>query len=160
MRERLGAAFYPDVMAWEDGDVVVPGAGSQLGWLLWARALDGEAADAAAERLVKPDVLTPYGLRTLSSESPVFLPHGYHRGAVWPFDNWLGWGGLRAAGHLDAAERVRRGVLTALARLGRAPELYAVTVDGELEPVALANRVQAWTVGAAWALAAGWDGVT
>lgn len=159
MKKRIGAAFYPNVMALEAGDVVVPGAGSQLGWLLWARALDGGAADAAAKRLVRSDVLTPYGLRTLSSDSPVFLSHGYHRGAVWPFDSWLGWGGLRAAGHLAAAERVRRGVLTALARLGRAPELYAVTVGDELEPVALANRVQAWTVGAAWALAAGWDGV-
>ena len=42
--------------------------------------------------------------------------------------------------------------------LGRAPELYAVNVDGEVEPVALSNRVQAWTVGARWALENEWDG--
>jgi hypothetical protein len=77
---------------------------------------------------------------------------------VWPFDSWLGWGGLRAAGRPAEAERVRAGVLDALARLGRAPELYAVTVDGALEPIAAANRVQAWTIGARWALEQEWDG--
>lgn len=158
LRRRITAAFSPQVMALDAGNAEVPGAGSQLGWLLWAQALDGPASDAAARRLLAPDVLTPFGLRTLSAGHPMFTPHGYHRGAVWPFDSWLGWGGLRAAGYPDAAEQVRAGVLDAVARLGRAPELYAVTTAGRLEPVAIANRVQAWTVGAAWALGARWDG--
>ena len=145
-------------MALEGDGTPVPGAGSQLGWLLWAGALDASAAAAAAERLVQPDVLTPFGLRTLSSEHPAFRPRAYHRGAVWPFDCWLGWGGLRAAGRDAEAERVRAGVLAALDRLGRAPELYAVSPDGALEPVPVANRVQAWTVGARWAFEHGWDG--
>ena len=145
-------------MAVEAGDRVVEGAGSQLGWLLWADALDDDAREAAAERLCRPDILTAYGLRTLSSDSPVFEPHAYHRGTVWPFDSWLGWGGLRAAGRAEEAERVRTGVLAALDRLGRSPELYAVDLDGEVEPVALSNRVQAWTVGARWALENEWDG--
>jgi hypothetical protein len=49
-------------------------------------------------------------------------------------------------------------VLDALERLGLAPEHYAVTVGGMLEAVLVANRVQAWTVGARWALAHAWDG--
>jgi hypothetical protein len=65
---------------------------------------------------------------------------------------------LRAAGRAAEAERVRTGVLSAVERLGHAPELYAVTLQGEVEPIAAANRVQAWTVGACWALAHGWDG--
>jgi glycogen debranching enzyme len=157
LRDRL-SALVPEVMAVEADDRPVPGAGSQLGWLLWADALDPAARDVAAERLCAPDLLTDYGLRTLSSESPVFGPHHYHRGSIWPFDSWLGWGGLRAAGRAADAERVRRGVLTALDRLGRAPELYAVTAAGELESIALANRVQAWTVSARWALEREWDG--
>jgi glycogen debranching enzyme len=136
----------------------VPGPGSQLGWLLWSGALAGPARDRAAERLCEPDVLTPYGLRTLSSTSPAFDPQHYHRGSVWPFDCWLGWSGLRAAGRHDEAERVRSGVLAALDRLGRAPELYAVTAAGELEPAPTANLVQAWTVGARWALENDWGG--
>jgi glycogen debranching enzyme len=150
LRERLGA-LGPEVMAVEPDGTVVPGAGSQLGWLLWARALEGDALEAAADRLCAPDVLTGYGLRTLEARSPVFGPAYYHRGSVWPFDNWIGWSGLLAAGRPAEAERVRTGVLEAVRRLGRAPELYAVTTDGELERVPLSNHVQAWTVGAVWA---------
>jgi glycogen debranching enzyme len=157
LRARLSADFLPDVMALDAGDDPVRGAGSQLGWLLWADALEPDARAAAAERLCATDILTAYGLRTLSSESPVFDALSYHRGSVWPFDSWLGWGGLRAAGRTREAEQVRAGVLAALDQLGRAPELYAVTADGTVEPIPLSNRVQAWTVGARWALANEWD---
>jgi glycogen debranching enzyme len=158
LRARLSRDFVPDVMAIEAGDAPVLGAGSQLGWLLWADALEPDAREAAAERLCAPDVLTRHGLRTLSSASPVFDPAAYHRGGVWPFDSWLGWGGLRAAGREREAERVRAGVLAALDRLGLHPELYAVDEAGEPAAVPIANRVQAWTVGARWALEQGWDG--
>ncbi len=46
-------------------------------------------------------------------------------------------------------------MLAALDALGRAPELYAVE---PLAPIALSNRVQAWTIGARWALEHEWDG--
>jgi len=104
---RIGAAWDPDTMALDAYDRPVRGAGSQLGWLLWA----GAPVAGAAERLSQPDVLTDFGLRTLSDRHPRFDPQSYHRGSVWPFDSWLGWGGLRAAGHAEAAERVRQGVL-------------------------------------------------
>jgi glycogen debranching enzyme len=157
LRARVSEAFGPETMALDADDRPVPGAGSQLGWLLWSGALHDEAARRAAERLAAPDVLTDWGLRTLAAGHPAFAPHHYHRGAVWPFDSWLGWGGLRAAGHEEAAERVRRGVLAALDRFGTFPELYAAGSDGP-ERTASANQVQAWTVGARWALEHGWDG--
>jgi len=155
LRARVIESFgdAPDTLAIEGDGRGVRGAGSQLGWLLWADA----APDTAAERLTQPDVLTSWGLRTLSAEHPRFAAHAYHRGAVWPFDSWLGWGGLRAAGRVEEAERVRTGVLHALGRLGGAPELYAVGPGGP-ERIAIANHVQAWTVGARWALEHGWDG--
>jgi glycogen debranching enzyme len=158
LRAQLSKDFDPDVMALEVGDRIVPGAGSQLGWLLWADALEPAAARTAAARLCEEDVLTDVGLRTLSATANVFDPHAYHRGSIWPFDSWLGWGGLRAAGREAEAERVRSGVLSAVHRLGNAPELYAVSPHGELEWVAAANHVQAWTVGACWALEHRWDG--
>jgi glycogen debranching enzyme len=144
-------------MALDGSDARVAGAGSQLGWLLWSGVLEEAAAQRAAERLAQPDVLTDWGLRTLASGHPGFGAHHYHRGAVWPFDSWLGWGGLRAAGREEAAERVRGGVLAALDAFGTFPELYAAGPDGP-ERTASANQVQAWTVGARWALEHGWDG--
>ncbi|HVY78510.1 MAG TPA: hypothetical protein VG898_08400 [Solirubrobacterales bacterium] len=135
----------------------VAAAGSHLGWLLWADALPEGVRDSFAERLCGPDVLTPWGLRTPSSTHPLFAVNAYHRGAVWPFDSWLGWGGLRASGRSEAAERLRRGVLGAIEAIGGAPELFGVKADGP-SPIPIANRVQAWTVGARWALAHEWDG--
>jgi glycogen debranching enzyme len=157
LQGRIEAAFGPETMAREASGAEVRGAGSQLGWLLWAGALGEGAAAAAADRLTRPDVLTRFGVRTLSNEHAAFGPHNYHRGSVWPFDSWLCWGGLRATGRHVEAERVRSGVIEAVELLGGAPELYAVTAGGP-ETIALANRVQAWTVGARWALENDWDG--
>jgi glycogen debranching enzyme len=156
LAKRIGAAWDPETMALDAHDRPVRGAGSQLGWLLWA----GAPVAGAAERLGEPDVLTDFGLRTLSDRHPLFDPQSYHRGSVWPFDSWLGWGGLRAAGHAETAERVRRGVLAGVERIGHYPELYAVTKSDPAHPevARLSNFVQAWTVGAVWALRHEWDG--
>jgi glycogen debranching enzyme len=157
LRSRIEGSFGPQTMAIEADGRKVLGAGSQQGWLLWAGVLGSAASAAAAERLCRPDVFSPFGLRTLASGHPQYRPTGYHRGAVWPFDSWLGWGGLRAAGREAEAERLRKGVLDALGRLGDPVECYAVGPDGP-EPIPFACRVQAWTVGAAFALERRWDG--
>jgi len=157
MVDRIAEAFDPDTMAVDGDDGRVLGAGSQIGWLLWANALPDGSRERFAARLCEADVLTDFGLRTLSSAHPQFEPHAYHRGAVWPFDSWIGWGGLRAVGRNAEAERVRSGVLEAIDRLGDAPELYAVTGSGP-ERILIANRIQAWTVGAIEAFRTGWDG--
>ncbi len=153
---RVEEAFDPETIALDGEGGKVRGAGSHLGWLLWADVLSPPARERAAERICHPDVLTPWGLRTLSSEHPRFAPDAYHRGAVWPFDSWLGWGGLRTV-RPRAAKRLRRGILSAIESIGRAPELFAVGPEGP-EPIPVANRVQAWTVGARWALLNEWDG--
>jgi glycogen debranching enzyme len=153
----IGEAFDPETLAIAGDAEKVAGAGSQLGWLLWADALPERARERVADRLIRSDLLTPWGLRTLSSKHPLYFPDAYHRGAVWPFDSWLGWGGLRATGRREAAERLRRGLLDAIETIGGAPELFAVGPTGP-EPIPIANRVQAWTVGARWALEHEWDG--
>jgi glycogen debranching enzyme len=150
---RVAGAFDAETMALDSDDRRVRGAGSQLGWLLWA----GAPVQGAAERLSEPDVLTGFGLRTLSDRHPMFDAFSYHRGSIWPFDSWLGWSGLRAAGRLEEAERVRQGVLAGVERIGLYPELYAVT-DAGVEPLEISNFVQAWTIGAVWALRNEWDG--
>jgi glycogen debranching enzyme len=156
LRTRIADSYLPAALAVEAGDRPVRGAGSQLGWLLWADAVVPEAVDGVVDRLARPDIATAYGLRTLASSEPTFDWHAYHRGAIWPFDSWLGWAGLRRVGRTHDAELLRRGVLGAVDRLGGFPELYLVGPDGQLAPSPLANRVQAWTVGACYALTNEW----
>jgi glycogen debranching enzyme len=153
---RVEKAFGTETIALEADGGEVPGAGSHLGWLLWADALSPPAREAAADRLSRPDILTPWGLRTLSAEHPLFAADAYHRGAIWPFDSWLGWSGLRKL-RPETARSLRRGLLAAIESIGYAPELFAAGPRGP-EPIPMANRVQAWTVAARWALSHGWDG--
>ena len=74
LRAAITAAFDADTMALEGEGRPVPGAGSQLGWLLWADALEPAAARAAADRLVEPDILTDFGLRTLAATRAAVRP--------------------------------------------------------------------------------------
>jgi hypothetical protein len=101
---------------------------------------------------------------TLASEIGILLWAGLLRparveGAVAGLEGLATPWGLRAAGAREAAARVRDGVLDAVRRIGRMPECHAVEPAGS-GPAILpgANRTQAWTAGAVWALAAGWDG--
>lgn len=158
LRSRIQRHFGPEVMAVDANNRPVAGAGSQLGWLLWADALDPAGIRQAIHRLTQPDVLTAYGVRTLAASHPAFLAEGYHRGSLWPFDNWIAWGGLRRAGARRHADLIRDGVRDALRQLGRYPELYAVA-DGTLRALPASNRVQAWTVGATIAFDNDWTGL-
>ena len=162
LADRFEAAFYGHGRPWPalavDGrGAAVDTLASEIGIVLWAGLLRPgrvEGAVAGLERLA-----TPWGLRTVSTDHARFDPYAYHYGAIWPFENWFAWGGLRAAGAGQAAARVRGGVLDAVRRIGRMPECYAVEVEGSGPRILpRANRTQAWTAGAVWALESGWDG--
>ena len=112
---------------------------------------------AAADALCGPDILTPYGLRTWPRPTrtsarrlpprcrlAVRLVARLGRSARV---RARGGGGTGADGR---ARRARRAGPRARALRGRA--------DGSLAPIPLSNRVQAWTIGARWALEHGWDG--
>ncbi|CAN5502234.1 hypothetical protein BH10ACT1_BH10ACT1_41760 [soil metagenome] len=120
---------------------------SNAGHLLGTPIVGAERAGLVADRLFGDDLWTAAGIRTHSAADPHFDADSYHRGSVWPHDNWVIHEGLVAVGRLDAAARVRTAVLDALCRLELIPELYAVHDDG---PVALgvSQPVQAWASGA------------
>jgi glycogen debranching enzyme len=104
----------------------LPLVSSNIGHLLWCGALRGERAEATATRLMQPDMLTAWGIRTLSATSDIFDPNSYHRGSIWPFDSAIAAAGLWHMGHLDDAHVIARGVLTGLASFGTPVELYCV----------------------------------
>jgi glycogen debranching enzyme len=103
---------------------------SNPGHALWAGAVPDEHVAPLVARMLQPDLMSPYGLRTLSARSPYYAPFAYHRGAVWPFDNAVFTLGLvRHGRHAPAVDSAIR-VISALDRIASPVECYAV-VDGE-----------------------------
>jgi glycogen debranching enzyme len=120
---------------------------SNAGHLLGSPLLAPERAAAVADRLFGDDLWTPVGIRTHSSADPYFDGDSYHRGSIWPHDNWVIHEGLRAVGRHDDARRVRRAVLDALCQLELIPELYACH-GGRAAALPQSQPLQAWSSGA------------
>jgi glycogen debranching enzyme len=62
---------------------------SNPGHLLFTRIINRERARAVVNRLMRPDMYSGWGWRTMSDEEKTFNPLSYHRGSVWPHDNSL-----------------------------------------------------------------------
>ena len=130
-------------------------ASNAFHWL-WMGPLRPRRFRRAADRLLEADLFTPFGLRTLSSSSGNYAPLRYHRGSIWPWDNWAAASALRRLGMEERAGAIDAAVLSALGTLGCPAELY-VYRDGDPAPStvfldwlgrpAQACRFQAWTVG-------------
>ena len=63
----------------------------------------GGGTARVVERLLRPDMLRPFGIGTLSSENPAYNPLGYHTGSVWTHDTAIFAFGLARAGHTEEA---------------------------------------------------------
>jgi glycogen debranching enzyme len=105
---------------------------SNTGHLLWSGLPSTERASMLAARLTAEDMLTPFGLRTLSALDGQFSPFAYHRGSVWPFDNAVVAAGLLSYGLHDSATRILSGLLNAIAKFGEPVEAYAVLPTAQL----------------------------
>ena len=121
---------------------------SNPGHLLFTGIVAQEKKASLVNRLFKPDLWTAYGLRTHSSEEPDFDPHSYHKGSVWPHDNWITYKGLLNLGFSAHASRIKEALLRAYNALGNIPELYVVVDDTIALPSqqkgVRANSLQAW----------------
>jgi glycogen debranching enzyme len=99
---------------------------SNAGHALWSGIVDLPHQERLVNRLLQDDMMTRYGLRTLSSKSPFYAPFAYHRGNIWPFDNAVLVSGLLKHGYRPQARWVIEGVCQAIAKIQRAIELYVV----------------------------------
>ncbi|MFN8522432.1 MAG: glycogen debranching N-terminal domain-containing protein [Chloroflexota bacterium] len=99
---------------------------SNAGHALWTGIADDDRAAALAQRLMADDMLSGWGIRTLSSRAAGFNPMSYHRGSVWPHDNSIIIAGLKRYRIDDRAMRVADEVVDAAVRfpIYRLPELY------------------------------------
>src|SRR5437660_1659908 len=106
---------------------------SDSGHCLWMGILDEERGRAAGRRLMQPDMVTGWGLRTLSDHHPSYDPHSYQRGSVWPHDSVIAAAGLRRYGMSEEAWTILDGLLAAVMCFEdiQMPELFAGLPKGE-----------------------------
>lgn len=132
---------------------------SNPGHLLWSGCVNEAQARQICSRLMQPDLLTPWGLRTLSEQAYYYNPLAYHCGTVWPFDNAVCVLGLQRYGFTQEAQIVVRAVLEAVYAFGEPVELYTVQPSHWIRSPRIeqewfmanyfyASSVQAWTAAA------------
>ena len=137
----------------------VKSVASNAGHLLASGIVPPDRAGRVVDRLMRPDMWSGWGIRTLSSEHKSYNPHSYHLGSVWPHDNATIAGGFRRAGRAKEAQMIAEGIFAAAERFEayRLPELFAgITREEGTSPVPYlgTNVPQAWAAAAIFRLIA------
>ena len=110
-----------------DGDKKkVLSAASNVGQCLWSGIIAPERASRVVKRLMRKDMWSGWGIRTLSADHSAFNPYDYQTGAVWPHDNSLIALGMRRYGFAAEAAAVARDISGAASYflINQLPELY------------------------------------
>ncbi|NMP22883.1 glycogen debranching N-terminal domain-containing protein [Sulfobacillus harzensis] len=149
----LPLAAEPPVYALDGQKQPVRALTSNHGQLLFTGILPLDEAEWLGRRLLRPDMLSGYGIRTLSSQSPFYNPMHYHNGSVWPHDNAIIAWGFRRIQAWHALQVVADQVYQAARHFpaGRLPELYCgFSRRGAAGPVPypVACYPQAWAAAA------------
>ena len=126
---------------------------SNPGHLLFTRILSKDRARTVTNRLMRGDMFSGWGWRTLSCEEKTFNPLSYHRGSVWPHDNSLIAHGMALNEFREPARRVFTTLFNAALafRDYRLPELFCGVQRREHDvPVhyPVSCSPQAWASGA------------
>ncbi len=125
---------------------------SNAGHLLWSRIIPKDRARLVAARLMRSDMFSGWGLRTLSADESTFNPLSYHRGSVWPHDNSLTAMGLAFFEMKQPLLRIFTGLFQAATHFRnlRLPELFVGAQRRQFdEPVhyPVSCSPQAWASG-------------
>jgi glycogen debranching enzyme len=112
--------------------------------------VDGAHGQKLCERLLRDDMFTGWGIRTLSDSERRYNPMSYHNGSVWPHDNAIAALGLARCGNRAGVIRILEGLLDAAVsfRDGSLPELFCgFHREPQLGPVPypVACHPQAWS---------------
>jgi glycogen debranching enzyme len=126
---------------------------SNPGHLLWSRIVSRERARVVTERMMREDMFSGWGWRTMSREEQIYNPLSYHRGSVWPHDNSLIAHGMALNEFREPALRVLTALFQAALEFRdyRLPELFCgVQRRPYDEPVhyPVSCSPQAWASGA------------
>lgn len=127
---------------------------SNPGQALWTGIVPPERAARVADRLMRPDMFTGWGIRTLSTSEERYNPMGYHVGTIWPHDNALIAMGFKQYGEDRKLRQLVTGFFESARQFTdlRMPELFC-GYDRVQYPVPVRYPVacspQAWAAGAA-----------
>ncbi len=136
-----------------DGDKQpVDSTASNAGHLLWSGIVEERRAARVVKRLLRDDLFSGWGIRSLSSGDAPYNPLEYHNGTVWPHDTAIVAEGMRRYGFREEAGRVCEALLRAAEAFGyQLPEVFAgFARDATNAPVEYpeALKPQAWAAGA------------
>jgi glycogen debranching enzyme len=117
---------------------------------------EDKAADVAA-RLLKPDMFSGWGIRTMSKSAVAYNPMSYHNGSVWPHDNAFIAAGLKRYGFHKHTNRIATAIFETANHSDymRLPELFCgFTRRTPNRPVSypVACSPQAWAAGSPFLL--------
>lgn len=140
----------------EPCDVVASNAGQ----CLWTGIVPEEKAQEMISRLMRDDMFSGWGIRTLSTHAARYNPMSYHNGSVWPHDTAIIGAGFSRFGKKEEAGQLLKSLFEASLYYdgGRLPELYCGFPQRHgygptRYPVACSP--QAWAAGAPFMLLSG-----
>lgn len=130
---------------------------SNAGHCLFAGIAAPERAARVIERLLREDMFSGFGVRTLSERERRYNPMSYHDGSVWPHDNAVIAAGFSRYGAPERAAEILTGLFDAILGIEdrRLPELFCgFRREGRHGPVPypVACKPQAWAAGAVFLL--------
>ena len=160
--ERFNEAFWNEDEGYYayalDGEKrQVTSVASNPGHCLWSGIVPADRARRVVDRLMRPDMWSGWGVRTLSADHKSFNPFNYQTGAVWPHDNGLIAQGMKRYGFDKEACRIAEAMTRAVKcfSMYQMPELYAGTPCGSSNfPVQYlgANVPQGWAAGSIFSI--------
>ena len=156
LRENLDSYFWIDetsyyALAYDGDGVAETAVTSDPAHMLFSGILSRKREKEIIGGIFEDDMMTEFGLRSLSSRDPRFDAKAYQRGAIWPQDNWIIAMGLKRRGYLKEYREIRERIIAAYTKMGKMPEYFSVTQGGSLiyDNLRIAPCYpQAWSTGA------------
>lgn len=166
LAEDLKARFVKDFWMEEEGFLALglDRYGKQLqvissnpGHCLAGGIVDQELGLRIAERIMRSDLHTEWGIRTLADSALSYNPISYHNGSIWPHDNSMIVEGLARLGRLDYVHELLHELFAVMLLQPdyRLPELYC-GFDKSEAPInyPVSCSPQAWAAGSIFQLLA------
>ncbi len=125
---------------------------SNVGHLLFSGIVEERRAAPTVRALLRDDLFSGWGIRSMSQRDGGYNPLSYHCGSVWPHDTAICAEGMRRYGFADEAAKVADALLDAAeAFSNQLPEVFAgFERDAARMPVEYpgALKPQSWAAGA------------